>query len=178
MSRPFASALTALGLLAGLLAASGARAEDGDPAGWSVATDPRHRAFLVATETAGGPRLLTIACLRDVDEFAIYAAGIPGLATVDGPADLTLAVADAEFKLSGTVEADGFGLVGFSGSRDLDAKSVKTLATELVPVLDAAGPIVVTVGTAAPIEIPLEDLPPRKGIAGPLKTFVKVCFGR
>jgi hypothetical protein len=167
-----------LGLLVGAVtAAPAARAEPGDPAGWSVATDPRHRAFLIVTATAGGPRLLTIACLRDVDDFAIHAPAIPGLAAADGPVDLTLAVADATFALAGTVEADGGG-VGFTGSRDLDAKNRKALAAALVPVLEAAGPLVVTVGAAPPIAIPLEDLPPKKGIAGPLKTFVKVCFGR
>lgn len=161
-----------LGCLAGVVAPAPASADEGDPAGWSVRTDPRRRAFLVATETAGGPRLLTVACLRDVDTFAIYTGALPGLAERTGPADVVLSVADAEFTLTGTIEAEGF-----SGERDLDTAGRKALARDLRRVLDAPGPVVVTVGDAPAIEIPLEPLPPRAGIAGPLATFAKICFG-
>lgn len=153
-------------------------ADDGDPAGWFVGTDPRRRAFLHYTPSEGGPRLLTIACLRDADEFAIYATGFPGLKAVDGPAELGLLVADAEFKIGGRVETDGFGVLGFSGFRDLDAASLKALKKDLLPVLEAPGPIVATIERFDPIQIPLEEDLPRHGIAGPLKTFVKVCFGK
>lgn len=154
------------------------RADDGDPAGWSGTTDPRRRAFLVVTDAAGGPRLLTIACLRDADEFAIYASDLPGLANVKGAADLTLSVAGASFTLPGRVDTDGFGRLGFTGFRDLDGAGVKALARELLPVLKAPGPMVVTVGSSAPLTIPLAEASPRKGIAGPLKAFEKICFGR
>lgn len=168
----------AIGCLALALPLAAPRADDGDPAGWSGATDPRRRAFLVATDTAGGPRLLTIACLRDADEFAIYASGLPGLAGATGAADLTLSAAGASFTLPGTVDTDGFGLLGFSGYRDLDAAGLKAIARDLLPVLKAPGPLAVTVGSAARVEIPLAEAPPRKGIAAPLKTFEKTCFGR
>lgn len=167
-----------LGLTSVLVAPPAPKAEEGDRAGWSVATDPRRRAFLVATETAGGPRLLTIACLRDADSFAIYSAGVPGLAAGEG-VELTLAVADAEYRLTGSADADrDTGVVGFSAESDIEGGARKKLARELLPVLKAPGPIVLTIGSAPPVEIPLEDLPPRAGIAGPLKTFEKICFGK
>lgn len=152
-------------------------ADDGDPAGWSVLTDPRRRAFLVYAPSEGGPRLLTLACLRDAEEFAIYATGLPGLKPVDRPVELGLLVADAAFRLTGTVEADGFGVVGFSGSRDLDAATRKALREELLPVLEAPGPIVVAIDPFDPIQIPLEEEAPRRGVATPLKTFARICFG-
>ncbi len=168
----------ALGLLGAVVGPETPRADEGDRAGWSVATDPRRRAFLVATETAGGPRLLTIACLRDADSFAIYSAGVPGLTAGEG-VELVLAVADAEYRLTGSADPDrDTGVVGFAGEHDIEGAARKKLASELLPVLKAPGPIVLTIGGAPPVEIPLEDLPPRAGIAGPLKTFEKICFGR
>ena len=178
MIRVRLAAAAVLGLLSVAVVPETPRADEGDRAGWSVATDPRRRAFLIATETAGGPRLLTIACLRDADGFAIYSAGVPGLKAGEG-VELVLAVADAEYRLSGSADADrDTGVVGFSGESDIEGAARKKLARELLPVLKAPGPIVLTIGAAPPVEIPLEDLPPRAGIAGPLKTFEKICFGK
>ncbi|MCE1235795.1 MAG: hypothetical protein LWW93_05490 [Hyphomicrobiales bacterium] len=167
------------GLVAFLVGlAPSVHADDGDRAGWSVGTDPRRRAFLHYTPSEGGPRLLTIACLRDADEFAIYAQGFPGLKSVAGPAELALLVADAEFRIAGRVETDGFGVLGFTGYRDLDAASLKALKKELLPVLEAPGPIVAAIEPFDPMQIPLEEELPRHGVAEPLKTFVKICFGK
>ena len=176
---PLRLAALLLPSLLGLLAAPPAIADDGDPAGWSVRTDPRRRAFLIVTERAGGPRLLTFACLRDADSFAVYAAGLPDLPPDAGHIGLVLRVADAEWPIYGSTgtDPDGGGTM-FSSEWDLDAGERKRLAAGLLPVLRAPGPVAVTIGDAPTIEIPLEALPPRAGIAKPLKTFESVCFGK
>ena len=52
-------------------------ADPEDKAGWSVATDPRRRAFLFLMPQQGGPRMLMLGCLRDAGTFATmsYAVG-------------------------------------------------------------------------------------------------------
>ena len=59
----------AVAAVAPLLAPAPAAADPGDKAGWSIGTDPRKRVFLHWVAKADGPRLLTVACLRDVDSF-------------------------------------------------------------------------------------------------------------
>ncbi|MBV5264022.1 hypothetical protein [Pinisolibacter aquiterrae] len=166
-------------LLAATLPAPAAVADDGDPAGWSVRTDPRKRAFLVATDRAGGPRLLTIACLRDAESFGLYAIGLPGL---NGSADgvrLTLGAGGATFAVTGSISPDPMSNApSFSHDDDIEGPARNALAGRLLPVLKASGPLVVTVGDGPPREIPLADRPPLKGIATPLATFEKICFGR
>ena len=175
--RVIAAALATVTLAAGLAADLGrARADDGDPAGWSVLTDPRRRAFLIATDTAGGPRLLTVACLRDVDEIALYAT-LAGLAPDRSGVGLSLSVADASLDATGSTDTID-GAVTLTVDLADGAAARKALAPRLKRLMTAPGPLVVAVDGAASVEIPLEDLPPRRGIAGPWKTFDKVCFGR
>jgi hypothetical protein len=153
-------------------------AEAGDPAGWSVATDARGRAFLVFVDQAGGPRLLTLGCLRDVESFFVGSTGVPGLPERGEGAGLTLTVPDADYVVYGDIAPDDDGRPSFSADLDLDAKARKAIAAQLLPVLKAPGPIVLQVANGEAQDLPLEPIPPRAGIAGPLKIFEKICFGR
>jgi len=166
-------------LLAATLPAPVALADDGDPAGWSVRTDPRKRAFLIVTDRAGGPRLLTIACLRDVESFGLYASGLPGLAGDAEGVRLTLRAGGATFEVTGSISPDPLSNApSFSHDDDIEGPARKALAGRLLPVLKASGPLVVTVGDGPSREIPLADRPQLKGVATPLATFEKICFGR
>ncbi len=169
--------LAALTLAALLPLPSPAPADEGDPAGWSVVVDPRKRAFLRYVAEAGGPRLLHIGCLRDVDEFFVAATGVEGLPD-DGPGSgLTLTVPDADYVIYGNIAMDDEGRPAFNAEVDADARALKKIAAELLPVLTAPGPVVLQVDNGEPVDLTLEDLPPRAGIAKPLATFRKVCFG-
>jgi hypothetical protein len=64
-------AITAISVCTVLALAHPAKADQGDKAGWSVAVDPRKRAFLYYVPAEDGARVLTIGCLRDVDSFTI-----------------------------------------------------------------------------------------------------------
>ncbi|MDK9694860.1 MAG: hypothetical protein OEL76_00540 [Siculibacillus sp.] len=154
-------------------------ADEGDPAGWSVATDPRGRAFLKWVPEAGGPRILLIGCLRDVDEFFVSSVGVGGLPERASGVGLVLTVADADHVVYGDIEPDpDGGGPKFMHEADFDAAARKRMAKQLLPVLKAPGPIVLQVENGEPVELPLEPIPPRAGIEEPLKRFEKVCFGR
>ena len=171
-------------LMAGLaLVAVGAsavpvRADEGDPAGWSVAVDPRKRAFLQYVAEAGGPRLLTIGCLRDAEEFFVSSVGVRGLPAKAQGVGLVLSVPDAEFVIYGEIDADtDGGGPRFMAEHDFGPAERKRTAKELLPVLRAPGPIVLQVENGEAVDLPLEAIAPRAGIAAALKTFEKVCFG-
>ena len=168
--------LPLLAVLAAVVPVSAPRADEGDPAGWSVATDPRGRAFLKFVAEAGGPRLLVIGCLRDVDSMWVGSTGVEGLPDEGPGAGLTLTVPDAEWVVYGAIEKGDGGRPAFSADLEADAKARKKIAMELLPVLKAPGPAVLQVANGTPVDLPLEPIPPRAGIAEPLKTFEKVCF--
>ncbi len=170
--------LAALTLAALLPLPAPVTADEGDPAGWSVVTDPRKRAFLRYVAEAGGPRLLHIGCLRDVDEFFVSSTGVEGLPD-DGPgAGLTLTVPDADYVIYGDIAQDDDGHPTFNAEFDADTAELEKVAAQLMPVLTAPGPVVLQIGNGTPVDLTLEDLPPRAGIARPLAAFRKVCFGR
>ena len=176
MKRSLALRLFAAACLTVSVAAPIARADEGDPAGWSVSADPRGRAFLKWVSEAGGPRVLLLGCLRDVDEFFVSAKAVPGAEEGDD-VELQLLVADAEWRITGSVSRTEDGETTFEKELEVGAKARKKLGKELMPVLTAPGPIVLQIGNSDTIELPLEPIPPRAGIAAPLKTFEKVCFG-
>lgn len=152
------------------------RADEGDPAGWSISTDPRGRAFLKWVAEPGGPRILLIGCLRDVDEVFVSAKGVPGM--VEGEdVELQLLVADAEWRITGSVGRTEDGLMTFDKEMEVTAKGRKALRKALMPVLTAPGPIVLQVGNSETMDLPLEPIPPRAGIEAAARTFDKVCFG-
>ena len=151
-------------------------AEPGDPAGWSMVTDPRRRAFLHYVAEAGAPRLFDFGCLRDVDEFFLYAQAVPGMAAGE-EVELHLTVADAEWSITGEVAQSEDGEMTFRVEQDADARAMKMLGAELMKVLSAPGPVVLQVGNSETVELTLEPLPPRAGIAPFLGNFEKICFG-
>jgi hypothetical protein len=155
-----------------------ARADEGDPAGWSVSVDPRGRAFLQWVSEAGGPRVLLIGCLRDAEEYFVSSVGVEGLPRSATGVGLVLSVPDADYVVYGDIEPDReSGAPKFMSQTDADSAELKRTATYLLPVLKAPGPVVLQVENGKPVDIPLEVLPPRAGIAGPLARFEKVCFG-
>ena len=167
----------AVALVLGVAPALGpSRADEGDPAGWSVSVDPRGRAFLKWVSEAEGPRVLLIGCLRDAEEFFVSAKAVPG-AEEDDEVELALIVADAQWRISGAVARTEDGLLTFEKETELTAKMRKALAKELMAVLTAPGPIVLQIGNSETLELPLEAIAPRQGIAVAAKTFGKVCFG-
>ena len=177
MSRARLLAL-AFAVLAGGLAvlpSAAPRADEGDPAGWSVSVDPRGRAFLKWVSEAGGPRVLLFGCLRDVDEFFVSAKNVPGMEEGDD-VELQLLVPDAEWRISGSVARTEDGLMTFEKEQDAGKKAMKKLARELMPVLSAPGPIVLQIGNSDTVDLPLEPIAPRAGIETPLQSFEKVCF--
>lgn len=177
MSIPRSAQLLLAALVAAMPFASAGSADEGDPAGWSISTDPRGRAFLRYVAEADGPRLLFVGCLRDVDEFFVHVKGVPEM-TAGDDVELRLIVPDAEWSLSGAVAITEDGAATFTRETDADAGAMKEIGEALLPVLSAPGPIVLQVGNSETVELTLEDLPPRIGIAGPLKTFEKICFRR
>ena len=156
-----------------------ARADEGDRAGWSVATDPRKRAFLMWVPKANGPRLLLFACLRDADTFAVYSTGLPGLAPNLPHAKLTLSFGDKRFAIEGTVDPEpGGSLPTFTADTDQDAAGRARIARELLPVLEAPGPATLEIAGAPPVAVTLLPQPPFAGIAEPLAVFRRICFGK
>ena len=177
-SLPVKLFLAAVVLASAVPSAVPVRADEGDPAGWSVAVDPRKRAFLNYVAEAGGPRLLTIGCLRDVDEFFVASVGVGGLPTKAEGVGLVLTVPDAEYVIYGDIDADtDGGGPRFMAEQDFGPAERKRTAKELLPVLRAPGPIVLQVENGDPVDLPLEAIAPRAGIAAALKTFERVCFG-
>jgi hypothetical protein len=174
-----AAAVFGLLTLSSITAPTPARADPGDPPGWSVEVDPRQRAFLKYVAEKDGPRLLLLGCLRDVDSFTVIAAGLPNNVVSKAETELTLTVADASWSVTGAVERNGLsGQLEFSVDLDFDRAGAAKIAKPLRRVLGAPGPIVLQVGNAEAVELTLEPLPPRAGIAEPLKTFETICFGK
>lgn len=178
MIRSFAHGLLAAVALVAAAPLPNARADEGDPAGWSVAVDPRRRAFLTYVAEADGPRLLLVGCLRDAEEFFVSSVGVQGLPRSAAGVGLVLSVPDADYVVYGDIEPDvETGAPKFMSQADADAAELKRTAKHLLPVLRAPGPIVLQVENGEPVDLPLEAIPPRAGIAGPLARFEKVCFG-
>jgi hypothetical protein len=145
-----------------------ALADKGDKRGWSLDSDPRKRVFLKYVPADGGPRLLVLGCLRDVDNFVVMSEqgdAAPQSVT------LTLANGAARYSFDGKIEADGVGVgqAGFASELDLDPPTLRQLRGKLLPVLEGKGPIVLTVGSASR-ELPMT------GLSKPLGGFKSVCF--
>lgn len=159
-----------------LASATPARADPGDPPGWSVAVDPRGRAFLKYVEKGDGPRLLVLGCLRDVDTFLVTSEAIGGPPEGGPSAELVLSVPDGDYVVQGKVETGSDGAPSFTAELDADAAALRKIGRELLPVLKATGPVVLQVSNGEPVDIPLAAVGARIGITEPLKRFEKVCF--
>ena len=169
MTRLRIAAVAALCAFAALGAAP-ALADKGDPQGWSISTDPRKRVSLRFVEQPDGPNVLLIACHRDTNMLGIYSAGL-----VDGAprnAMMSLQNGKVKYGLRGQTGVDDrTGHPVFAYQTDLDPKALQYLQSELMPVLQGKGPIQITIGEIK------RDVPVA-GLAGPLKQFAAICFGR
>jgi hypothetical protein len=163
ISTPSMAVVLLLALVLPVLSGSGYKA------GWSTDVDPRKRAFLKYVAADGGPRLLVLGCLRDVDSFIVLSEEL----TDAKPADkvtLTLVNGQKRYSVQGKIEPDGItGKLGFAAERDANAKGLHTIGTQLLPALEGQQPILLTVG-------PLSRELPISGLAPPLQRFKSVCF--
>src|SRR5674476_1390380 len=146
-------------------------ADPGDKAGWSVHIDPRKRAFLIYVPVADGSRVLTIGCLRDVDNFTVISSGLRIGANNEAKATLAVSNGTARYAVDGEVEPDqATGMQAFNTDIDADAKVLRQISGALLPVLEGKGPIALTVGSA-------EFTLPTTGLTQPLSRFKAICFG-
>ncbi|MBT9290434.1 hypothetical protein [Prosthecodimorpha staleyi] len=166
------TSLALLGL-AILFGPASAQADPGDKAGWSIGTDPRKRVFLHYVAEKDGRRELTLACLRDVDSFDVYTAGlIPK--RPDGEAKLTLRSGGGSIDFQGSIgDGDDGGVTSrFEANIEADAATRKSLRATLLPVLAGAGPIQLKLASREIVLAP--SGPP----AAAIKRFESICFGK
>jgi len=178
--RACAAALCAL-LAGGILVARvwPLAADTGDKIGWSAITDPRKRVFLIYVPSAGAPRALNFACLRDVDDLTVYSEGVAGNLP-SGPATLTMSNANARYEVAGNIAPDLISkLPTFTGELADDKRALSGISAKLLAILQGPGPILyeISAGTApngmskSPSSIAVG------GLAAPLAKFKSICFG-
>lgn len=178
--RACAAALSVL-LAGGILVARvwPVAADTGDKTGWSAITDPRKRVFLIYVPSAGAPRALNFACLRDVDDLTVYSEGVAGNLP-SGPATLTMSNANARYEVAGNIAPDLISkLPTFTGELADDKRALSGISAKLLAILQGPGPILyeISAGTApngmskSPSSIAVG------GLAAPLAKFKSICFG-
>jgi hypothetical protein len=152
-------------------AVSPTSADHGDKQGWSLGSDPRKRVFLRFVPANGGPRVLVLGCLRDVDSFIVLSEQDVGIGHGQATS-LTLANGAVRYVVEGKFEQDGAGVgrPGFASEIDADGKALQQIRAKLIPVLEGKGPMVLSVGSTSR-ELPVA------GLAKPLSGFKSVCFG-
>jgi len=148
-----------------------ALASAGDKAGWSVAIDPRNRAFLKYIPSDNGPRLLVLGCLRDADSFVVLSEHAPGAVPGDVTLTLMLVNGAAQYAVQGKSDPNGVGVGqrGFVSEFDVGAKERGDLRRKVLAVLEGKDPIVLTVGSWSR-ELPVS------GLAEALGRFKAICF--
>jgi hypothetical protein len=152
-------------------AVSPTSADHGDKQGWSLGSDPRKRVFLRFVPANGGPRVLVLGCLRDVDSFIVLSEQDVGIGHGQATS-LTLANGAVRYVVEGKFEQDGAGVgrPGFASEIDADGKALQQIRAKLIPVLEGKGPMVLSVSSTSR-ELPVA------GLAKPLSGFKSVCFG-
>ena len=152
--------------------AAAASAED-TPAGWSIDLGKPKRAIMSYAPEANGARLLIVACMRDTEEFGMYSTGLmEGNKPHGGILTMQLTTGGLKYTVRGEPGIDNAsGQAAFSYETNIDARALGLVRSELMPLLQARGPLTVTIGKNAK-QLPLT------GIAEPLKKFSAVCFGR
>lgn len=148
-----------------------ATADPGYKVGWSVATDPRKRVFLFYVAAADGPRLLTVACLRDVESFGAFTSGAFGRSAGDGATELVLANGKARYAIAGQLSGRGAG-ADFDGEIDLTSAARAALRERFLPVLKGGGPVSMSAGRDE------MRLAPTGPSADQVAVFERVCLGR
>ena len=176
MTKTTSAALGAMILVLLLATALPAHADEGDPAGWFLRTDPRQRAFLTWTPRPEGPRLIMFGCLRDAGTFTTMSAAVRDGVDMPG-ARLRLSAGDSVFDVDGkSVLYPYTGRTTFISDLDVDEAVMMAIGTRLIPVLEAGGSMQLEVAphaggpAATRVTIPLE------GIAELLPPFAAVCF--
>jgi hypothetical protein len=161
--------------LAGFLAvaadAAAAPAQD-IPAGWSIDTSQPKRAVMSYAAETNGPRLLIVACMRDTEEFGMYSTGLmDGARPHGGILTMQLTTGGLKYTVRGEPGIDNANnQPAFSYETNIDARALGLVRAELMPLLQAKGPLTVTIGKNA-------KALPLAGIAEPLRKFSAVCFG-
>jgi hypothetical protein len=178
--RACAAALSVL-LAGGILVARvwPVAADTGDKIGWSAITDPRKRVFLIYVPSAGAPRALNFACLRDVDDLTVYSEGVAGNLP-SGPATLTMSNGDARYDVAGNIAPDLISkLPTFTGELADDKRTLSGISAKLLPILQGSGPIIyeISAGTAPDGILKSPSSIPVRGLAAPLAKFKSICFG-
>lgn len=141
-------------------------------AGWSLDVTKPKQAILSYAAEDKGPRLLIVACLRDTEEFGMYSTGLMAGATPHGGIlTMQLVSGGMKYTVRGEPGIDNATKeAAFSYETNIDSKALGMVRTELMPLLQSKGPLVVTIGKQDR-KLPLE------GIAEPLRRFSAVCFG-
>lgn len=102
-------------------------ADPDDPAGWFLNVDPRRRAFLTHTSTAGGPRLIMFGCLRDADTFTTMSSAVGPQENLP-QAVLRLSDAATRFEVAGEVALyPSDGTATFISDIDADAAAMRAI---------------------------------------------------
>ncbi len=153
-------------------------ADSGDMAGWSVATDPRRRAFLMWVPDQGGPRVLMLGCLRDAGTFTTMSYAVGERDEIDH-VKLTLSNGSARFEVEGSITRyPRIGRSSFISDLDVDEEHLRALGRTLLPVLEGAGDITLAIAPAAPSDArsATSRKIPIAGLASVLERFRGVCF--
>jgi len=154
-----------------IFGASMAVAED-VKGGWSLDTTKPKQAILSYAAEEKGQRLLIIACLRDTEEFGMYSTGMmAGVQPHGGILTMQLTTGGMKYTVRGEPGIDNASKeAAFSYETNIDARALGLVRTELMPLLQSKGPLVVTIGKQ-------ERKLPLTGITEPLRKFSAVCFG-
>jgi len=165
-----ASSLTFAPMLAlAMAAAPMAIAIKGDRAGWAFITDQQKRAVLIYVAANDGPRSLSIGCLPASEIFEVLVQDVGNARTAVTGVTLTISNGPARFEAKGEI---GFfaSTKSFDSNAIADAAGLRRIRDTLMPVLEGAGPIVLTLGSLTR-ELPIA------GLADALKRFKPACFG-
>ncbi len=161
-------------LVLGVAIETPAFADPGDKAGWSIATDPRRRAFLMWVPEPDGPRVLMLGCLRDAGTFTTMSYAV-GERDEIAHARLTLSNAQARFEADGRItHYPRIGRSSFISDLDVDDAQLRELGRRLIPVLEGAGDIALTIAPEAGSSG--AALIPTAGLDAVLGRFRDVCF--
>ncbi len=142
-------------------------------------TDRARARVLIYVPSAGGSRLLNVACLRDVDNLTVYSEAVSG-SLPSGPGTLTISNGGARYDIAGTIAPDLIShLPTFTGELADNKTALNGIAAKLLPVLEGSGPLLYEIGTGTgqndmsknPTSIAIT------GLAAPLAKFKSICFG-
>lgn len=142
------------------------------PAGWSVDTTKPKRAVMSYAAETNGPRFLIVACMRDTEEFGMYSTGLmDGTKPHGGILTMQLTTGGLKYTVRGEPGIDNASnQPAFSYETNIDSRALGLVRAELMPLLQAKGPLTVTIGKNA-------KALPLTGITEPLRKFSAVCFG-